>query len=282
MNPFDQPPAGTPVSADPPSVGGHGGHETPRRGRMALAALAAAGLVGGGIVVAGQFASADDRPSLAASDTTDEIRDQTTDEPTPDAPSSDEGLGDVGLPSIDGEIVLDDGSGEPLVIDLGAIAECFGPIFGGGPLFGPDGEGVPPAPFDDEFAQRMEEFLDGLPLDELGELDLDGLDLEGLDPDDGVRIFGSGGSMITVVGPDGVELIDLGEGDATVTIDQTDGELTIETDGDATVSDLPAFGDLGELGLEDFDLGELGLGEWQPLHELPFLDDIRSCLDDEG
>lgn len=277
MDPFEQPPAGTPVSVDPPSAGGHGGHgghDGPRRGRMVLAALAAAGLVGGGIVVAGQFASADDHPSLAAG---------TTDEPTPDAPPPDEAPVDE-LPSIDGEIILDDGTGEPLVLDLGAITECLGPILGGGPLFGPDGEGAPASPFDDEFTQRMEEFLDGLPLDEFGDLDLDAFDLDGFDLDDGVRVFGSGGSMITVVGPDGVELIDLGEGDATVTIEQTDGELTIETDGDASVNELP---ELGELDPENLDLGELGLGEfdlgdWQALDELPALDDIRSCLDDEG
>ena len=269
MDPFEQLPSGAPASLNPPIGGGHGGnssHDGPRRGRMALAALAAAGLVGGGVVVAGQFASADDRPSLEAG--------EAAAEPTPDAPP--ERVVPVersGSAATDGEIVL----------DLGALGECLGPIFGGGPLFGTDAEGAPGSPFDDDFAQRMEEFLDGLPWDELGDLDLD---LDGLDLDDGVRIFGSGGSMITVVGPGGVELIDLGEGDATVTIEQTDGELTIETDGDVTVSDLPDLGELfsefGELDLDELDLGALGLGElgdWQSLDELPGLDDIRSCLE---
>lgn len=264
MNPFEQPPTEPPVSLDPPSATAPGGgHDGPRRGRMAIAALAAAGLVGGGIVVAGQLASAD-RPSLDAA--------ETVEEPTPDAPAPDEGDGEGeddggGLPSIDGEIVIDDGDGEPFVLDLGRIGECLGPIFGGGPM----SEGLPPLdgfPFGEDFEQRMEEFLDELPMDQL----------EGLD--DGVRIFGSGGSTVTVVGPDGVEIIDLGEGDATVTIEQSDGELTIETDGDATVGELP---DLGGL-LPELDLGELGefdIEDWGD--RLPFDPDaIESCFDELG
>lgn len=261
MNPFDQPPTGPP--AYPPSVAAPGGPEGPRRGRMALAALAAAGLVGGGIVVAGQFASAD-RPSLDAAATVDDPA------PEPDVPDGD------GVPSIDGEIVIDDGDGEPFVLDLGAISACLAPIFEGGPLFG--GEGAPL--FDEEFEQRMEEFLDGLDLSELGELgELDALD-------DGVRIFGSGGSTVTVVGPDGVEIIDLGDGDATITIEQTDGELTIETEGDATIVELPDLGqllpDLGELDLGELDLGELDLGDLEDWGDrLPFDPEaIESCLGD--
>jgi len=273
MNPFDQPPTEPPVSFDPPSATPSGGG--PRRGRMAWAALAAAGLVGGGIVVAGQLASADDSvPDVAEQPAEEE---QTGDEQTGDEQTGDE---DAGRPSIDGEIVLDDGDGDPLVIDLGAIGECLGPIFESGPLFdgGPmsewDGEGMPPLdelPFPPEFEQRMEEFLDDLSID----------DLEGLD--DGVRIFGSGGSTVTVVGPDGVEVIDLGEGDATITIEQSGGELTIETEGDATVAELPDFGqflpELGESGSGELDLGELDPEQWSD--QLPFeLGDIESCLDD--
>jgi hypothetical protein len=287
MNPFDQPPTeppaslAPPVSLDPPNGSGRGGSDGPRRGRMALAALAAAGLVGGGIVVAGQFASADE-PSLDATASVDEPGD---DVPTPERGAepddeSDDGTGE-GWPSIDGEIVIDDGDGDPFVLDLGALGECVGPILRGGSLFDLDGEwdgeGRTPMPFDDEFHQRMEEFLEELPWDDLGDLEL-GDGFPGELHDDGVRIFGSGGSMITVVGPDGVEVIDLGEGDATVTIEQRDGELTVETDGDATVSDLPGVGELLP-----------GLGEWDPqeledldLSELlPFdLDEIESCLDD--
>lgn len=241
---------------------------------MALAALAAAGLVGGGIVVAGQFVSAD-RPTLDAVG--------TIDDPEPGAPADeqrDEQADDQadeqrdGLPSIEGEIVIDDGDGDPLVLDLGPLAECLGPILRGGPLFDLDldlewdgewdGEGRPPSPFDEEFHRRMEEFLDDLPPDGLDELD------------DGARIFGSGGSTITVVGPDGVQVIDLGEGDATVTIEQTDGELTVETEGDATVGELP---DLGEL-LPELD-AELDPDVWRD--RLPLDPDaIGSCLDDLG
>ena len=282
MNPFDQPPTAPPVSLDPPSGAGRPGADGPRRGRMALAALAAAGLVGGGIVVAGQFASADE-PSLGAAaaveepadDTTDEPADDTTDEPaddTTDEPADDttddggeEPADDADRPIIDGEIVIDDGDGDPFVLDLGELGECVGPILRGGPMFDRDGEGPRRRPFDEDFHRRMEEFLDGLDLDGLGEMG-----------DDGVRIFGSDDSTVTIVGPDGVEVIDLGEDDATVTIEQRDGELTIETEGDVTVSDVAELPDLGEL-LPD--LGELEGGE-HPMPALPGLPDLGSCLDD--
>ena len=263
MNPFEQPPSGAPVSSTPPS-----GHDGPRRGRIAIAALAAAGLVGGGIVVAGQFASADDRPSLASVD--DSVPDSAP-ETTEAEPDSETSRDERDGPSIDGEIVLDDGDGDPIVIDLGELGECVGPILRGGP-FGPfghgergrDGGGPPWPAFDEEFHRRMEEFLDDLELDGLGELD-----------DDGVRIFGSGGSTVTVVGPDGVEVIDLGDGDATVTIEQSDGELTIETDGAATVAELPDFGELlPNLGDGDRRNGAPGIPA------LPGLDHLESCLDD--
>lgn len=272
MNPFDQPPSGAPVSSTPPSGSGH---DSPRRGRIAIAALAAAGLVSGGIVVAGQFAAADDRPTLASVDDSvpgsDDVPDTT--EAEPDSQTSRD---ERGGPSIDGEIVLDDGDGDPVVIDLGELGECVGPILQGGPFGrfghderGRDGDGPPRPPFDEDFHRRMEEFLDGLEIDGLGELD-----------DDGVRIFGSGGSTVTVVGPDGVEVIDLGDGDATVTIEQSDGELTIETDGAATVSELP---DVGELlpNLGDGERGERRGGVPLPgIPALPGLEHLESCLDD--
>lgn len=225
MSPFDQPPSGLPVPLDPPSGTGPGGHDGPRRGRMALAALAAAGLVGGGIVVAGQIVSAD-RPTLGEQST------EEGDETPGGEVGGERADGDPGRLPIDGEIVIDDGDGDPLVLDLGALAECLGPILHGGPLAG--GDGSPRPLFDEDFQQRMEDFLDGLPHD----------GPDGHAADDGVRIFGSGGSTVMVVGPDGVEVIDLGDGDATVTVEQRGGELAVETDGDATVAELPEFGDL--------------------------------------
>ena len=266
MNPFDQPPSGAPVSSTPPSGPAHDGA---RRGRLALAALAAAGLVGGGVVVAGQFASADERPTLT---TVDEPGADDGEEPGSGAES---GTDDRDGPRIDGRIVVDDGDGDPIVIDLGEVGACVGPILRGGP-FGPFGEGQPdrpPRPFDEDFHRRMEEFLDGLELDGLGELD-----------DDGVRIFGSGGSMVTIVGPDGVEVIDLGDGDATVTIEQRDGELSVETDGDARVSELPDVRDLLP-NLRDLDRDEdRGERRERPplprIPALPDLDELESCLDE--
>lgn len=246
MNPFDQPPTTPPVSVDPAPrdpAGPIGPEPGRHRGRVALVALAAVGLVVGGLVGVSQLVSAD-RPAV------DESAAATPDDGAEPIDPVDEGddEGDSEGPSVDGEIVIDDGDGDPIVIDLGegtvdgrsfeSIAECLGlPAFLDGPM-------VDDFPFD-----RFEE----LPLDdlELGELDLDGLDLDGLDEGalGELGLFGSGGAHVTVLGPDGVQIIDLGEGDGSVTITQEDGEITITTDGDATVTELPdLLGELGELG----------------------------------
>ena len=58
MEPFDLPPSTPPVSFDPPEPA-----RSHRRWRTPLVALTTAGMVVGGIVVAGRFASAD-RPAL--------------------------------------------------------------------------------------------------------------------------------------------------------------------------------------------------------------------------
>lgn len=242
---------------------------------MALVALATAGLVGGGIVVAGQLASADE-PTLRTAD--DE---PTTVESDDEARATDDGADDSSVEPGSGEVVIDLG-------DIGDVARCLGLSFG-------DGEG-PFGPrrgrlFDEDFEQRMEEFLDGLPWDELGDLPGElGGDL-GAMGDDGVRIFGSGGSTITIVGPDGLQVIDLGDGDASVTIEQQDGELTVTTEGDASEVDLPDLGELLPRRGEHRDLGDLpDLGELFPLDPehlpdldrvLPFdRDQLESCLDE--
>jgi hypothetical protein len=284
MSPFDLPPSSPPVSFDPPN--GPGGAPAPRRGRLALVTLAAAGLVGSGLVVAGHMASADE-PTLrteAASDPAGDTPERSGDESSdmPDTDGTDESTDDSVDGSTDdptevvtGEVVIDDGDGEPIVIDLGDGRDAFdcigGPILDGPVFDGPIHRGDRRGPvFDEEFAQRIDEFLRELPWDEIGDPG------EFVPGDDGVRIFGSGGSSITVVGPDGVRVIDLGDGDASVTIEQTDGELTVKTEGDAEVSELP---DLGEFVP---DLGELDPGQLPDLGDLFPLDpdEIRACLDE--
>jgi hypothetical protein len=262
MNPFDLPPASPPVSLDPPAPGG----EKPprRRGRMALVALAAAGLVGGGIVGVSQFVSAD-RPEIESADQSlsaidgpgDDETDDSDDE-TDDGPDDGDGDGDGDGPIVGGEIVIDIGDGEPIVIELDGdddgrfleFHECVGlPIFGDGQVFDfdLDGEGFPFQEWDEA---KIDEFLEGLPLGEL----------------DG-SIFGEfgsfelGGTHVTVVGPDGVTVVELGDGDGSVTITKDGDEVTITTDGDASVEELPDLFDdrfldgrfLDELFGEDFD-----------------------------
>ncbi len=262
MNPFDLPPSEPAVSIspspfDPDPAGRSGG-----RGRVALVALAAAGLIGVGIVGISELASADraavgDSASAApgpepdddGSEPIDPVTSDDGDE-TEDAEPDGESDGDDRRG--DGEIVIDDGDGDPLVIDLGDatidgapladIAECVGvPFLHDGPMFDLD-----PGELRERFEDlplgdlRIEDFGDGA----LGDL----------------SVFGSDGTHITVVGPDGVSVIDLGEGNGSATITQRDGEVTIATDGEATVERLPdVIGDLGALGdrFEDVDPQEL-------------------------
>lgn len=293
MNPFDLPPTGVPVDAPRPES------EHRRRGRTALIAIATVGLIGGGIAGVSQLASAD-RPDLAAgatdepSDDTIAPTDDSTDEASSDEASSDDGRSDdqtsddsnptdesdeSGEPASDpddtreGQIVLDDGDGDPVVIDLGDVdlgrigelTECLGlPAFDVRP-----GEFTPAFPEDFPFD-----------LGELGEFDWP-VDLDGFDLD---------GGSVTVVGPDGVSVVDLGE-NGSVTVTSDNGEITVSTDGDATVSELDDLvGDIGSLlerggldgifGDEAFD----DLLESLPAHRPDFepldSDAVQACIDE--
>jgi hypothetical protein len=249
MNPFDLPPTSAPVSTDPPNVELVTPAATSRRGRMALVALATAGMIGGGVVAVSQFAAADEPALLADTPTT-----------TPD----DDPVGPVDDPAreVDGEIVIDLGNGDdPMVVDLGELGQSFSELAAclDLPLF--DGPLSADAPAVDGPGQDLEQMID----DMLENLDLENLDLGSLD----LGSFGDVGTMtldgthVTVLGPDGVSVIELGDGDGSVTITRTDGELTIATDGDATVQDLPDFSGMppfGEFGPGGFDLGEFDMG----------------------
>ena len=297
MNPFEHPPTSFPESTEPP-IALTSSAASGRRGRMALVALASAGLLGGGIVAVSQFASADEPVLTTATPTT--IDDE---EPTGE-PSEQPGDGSGGA---SGEVVIDLGNGdEPIVLNLGELGQSFDdlaacldfPMFG---EFSADGE-LPDMPMvdgeaggelDGDLQQMIDEILGGLDLEnlELENLDLgdlgtlhESLDLENPDGSlaDDFGDFSLDGSHITVMGPDGLSVIELGDGDGSVTITKTDGELTISTDGDATVQDLPDFSqmmpmfddDMSELDLGDLDLDEM-FGEFD-------MSKIESCIADLG
>lgn len=292
MNPFDQTPATPPVSFDPPNALIR---RSPRRGRMVFVAVAVAGLIGVGLVGVGQFASAD-RPEIDPNASGEALAAPQLDQGDSDQEDPSNGGDDGRTPIVDGEIVFDDGDGEPIVIDLHdgsvngqsfeQIAECIGlPAFGEGHLFD---FGTGEFPFE-EFEGMLEDFSFGdFTFEEFGDLEHRG-EMGGLGP------FGGDGTHVTVLGPDGLNVIELGEGDGSVTITQHDGELTIVTDGEATVSELEDmlgaldFPDLGSLDLEGFDLeqmfGEFPMDRFERMlpddfegfdFELPV--DIQDCL----
>ena len=286
MNPFDQAPTFPPVPFDPPNPLIQ---PAPRRGRMVLAALAAAGLMGVGLVGVSQFASAD-RPEIDPNDSGEVLA-------TPGPDDSDDVGDETGddAPQVDGQIVIDTGDGEPIVIDLEGgtvngqpfdqIAECIGlPPFGEGRMF--DLEPGELEGMFEQFEGMFEDFGDFRQFGHLGEHG-------GLGP------FGTGGTHITVMGPDGLTVIDLGDGDGSVTITQRDGELTIVSDGDATVKEIEdllgaiEFPDLESSDLEAFDFEQMfddfPLDRFERMlpddfegfdFELPA--DIQSCLDAAG
>lgn len=310
MNPFELPPSTPPISTVPPA--GHREVAGRGRARTALVSLAAVGLVAAGVAGVSQLASADRaEPAGTASapvggDANEPIEpvgtepDDSNEEPVdePPIPAGDEGDGEGdaprSAPTVEGEIVIDIGDGDPIVIDLGDVvaggesfdefAECVG--FDGG-IFAPqfDRDAFPEGRFDlddlDEFDREFGGLLDEL-LDDLGGFE---------PPPFGDLPFGDlpfgDGTHITVVGPDGVSIVDLGDG--SVTISQQDGELSIVTEGDATVEELgELFGDLpiGDVDPGDVDPGDVDSGD-VPLNDLldgyldnmPPLDQVIGALD---
>lgn len=273
-NPFDHPPTTPRIDVDPVPSGVAGAG----RGRMALVALASAGLLGAGIFGVSYLVSADDPelevPRAAATP------DETPDEPVPgdagDEDDEDDGgeedSDDVGEPgaTVSGQIVIDDGDGDPIVIDLddldlgelGAgvpgLSECFDVIVG-------DLEGELGGEFDFDLDEMFEEF----DLDELfGDLPIEEWE------------DGAWGSSVTVTGPDGTTIIDLGDG-ASVTVTNEGGELRVETEGDASLTDLDdLFGEFDLDGMfEEFPLDEM-FGEHPPFGDFGMFEpgDLEDCI----
>jgi hypothetical protein len=278
MNPFEMPPSGSPVSVDSPSETSAAEPPSGRnRGRMALVAVVTAGLIGGGIVGVSALASAD-RPEVedAASTPVATVPDDT---PSDDTASEDTAPEDTPPGSDDeapenshvgGKIELNFGDGDPIVIDLDELDEdavrqltdCIGlPSLD----FSLDRPVPPSVPNLRDLFDRFEKFE--LP-DGVGDLNV-------LD-----------GGTVTVTGPDGVSVVDLGE-NGSVTVTKNDDGVSIETKGDATVSELDdMFGDLGKL-IEGELTGDLGgvferipgrgdLPDFEPLDA----DAVQACIDD--
>jgi len=261
MSPFD-PPVGSPQSVEPP-------HQLRRRrrNRRASVALASVGLIGAGIVGVGQLVSADRSDVRAA---TGESAPPVTTAPTAAAPAEPD---ETPATTVADDPVTDDADDRRIDIDLGefdagvigSLAECLGlPSFQTG-ADGPLDPGEMPedlgafldelfsggthGPFaDGELDAWLDEWLSGVIGDSGPVANSDTtLDLDvWLDEFSTVLEDGAPDGQVTVSGPDGVTVIDLGD-DGSVTISRDGGTLSIETEGDATVIDFDELlGDLGD------------------------------------
>jgi hypothetical protein len=236
MSPFDLPPSTPPVSFDPPP------HHSPDRrsaGRAAVVAAACVALVAAGVLAVAQFASGGKTEVANAAQ-------EGTTPPTPPTPSTAPAAPDAppstvpadsqapdDTSDLDGKIVIKIGDGDPIVIDLGDL----GSLAGGSGDLGDLG--------------KIEQCIGDLPFD----LNIDG--------GPGLNVFGSGG-QITVTGPNGLSVLDFGDGDGSVTITKKDGEITISSEGDVQENDLTAPDAATPL---------------PSLPELPNFDQIYQCLE---
>ena len=254
MGPFDLPPSTPPVSFDPPP-------NSPGRrstGRTAAVLAASVALVTAGVLAVAQFASGGDagvanaQESDASGSTPPTPALETTPAPStvpPDDAAPDDGRAPDDAPDdtadLDGRIVIQIGDGDPIVLDLGdlgSLGEIASGDLGGLGDLGDLG--------------KIEECLGGFAFDieaAPGEFALPGLP----------GLFGDGDDL-TVAGPDGLSVLDFGDGDGSVTITKQDGEITITSEGDVQVDDL-ASGD-----------ASVPLPSVPPL---PDFDEIYECLE---
>ncbi len=238
----------------------------------------AVGLLGAGVAVAGQIGS-DDQQGVAAAAVKPPgaapqkiVQDETVSDDNP--PDATVPVTTVNGRSTDasGRIELDVGDGDPIVVELdefddavvGKLGECLGlPSFelhvGDGPLR----PGDLPDDLDTWLDDVLSEWDVQVGTNHEGDL---GSTFDDLFAEFGVTPDG----QVTVTGPDGVSVIDIGE-DGSVTISRNGDDITIETTGDATVSDL---GDLVD------DLGTLFGDQFDPDGELNLDDDLQRRIDE--
>jgi hypothetical protein len=212
---------------------------TRSRRRLVIAAVAATALGVGGVVAGSQLVAADDENTTDEStpaddaepvDVVDPIDDDPIDEADSDDDASDDGdmsdddehNGDWGLPALD-----------ELTTSFEEFQQCL--------------------------AAQLPDLEDG------GWLDLEGGELPDIGDWDQEFEDLLGGS-VTVFSPgaeDGdLTLLDFGDGDGTITISQTDGMITVSTDGDVETVDA-GMPDLSDLDLSDFDLSDFDLSNFE-------------------
>ena len=217
-------------------------------------AAASVGLAATGVVAVAQFASADDSDPLPANAVAQV--DEAPPVPAPTTVPDDEPSGE---PSGDDQIVIRIGDGEPIVIDLGDLG--LPPELGD---LGELGELGELGDLQDLDFEQVQKCLGGSLLD----LDL-GAVPGSLPPLGGLDVFGDD---VTLAGPDGVSVLDFGEGDGSVTITRENGELTITSEGDVDVQQLDEILD---------ELPDEAPAE-RPLPPLPDFDTILECLEQAG
>ncbi len=117
--------------------------------------------------------------------------------------------------------------------------------------------------FDECLSEQLPDLVGG------GWLDVDGSELPDLDRlgEEFDELLAGAVTVFTPGAEDGdLTLLEFGEGDGTITITQTDGEISLSVDGDVEKleTSLPDLGDfdLGDFDLGDFDLGDFDLGDF--------------------
>ena len=209
-------------------------------------------LIAAGVLTVAQLASDEATPVVNAAQETGTTPPTPAPETTAPAPvtvpaaeeAPDDTPDETG--DLDGQIVIQIGDGEPIVLDLGDLGS-LGDLAGGEGDLGDFGK-IEQCLGD--FAFDIDLDLDAAP----GELSLPGLP----------GLFGDGDD-VTIAGPDGLSVLDFGDGDGSVTITKQDGEITITSEGDVQVDDLTALDASAPLG---------------SLPPLPDFDQIYECLED--
>ena len=233
MSPFPPPTPPTPVEEPnaAPSTGS--------RRRLVIAAVAATAIGVGGVVAGSQLVAADDENTTGEPAPTDEAE-PVENEPV-DADAADQPVGNDSDDQADSSDDDHDGDWEFPAFD--ELEASF-------------------SEFEQCLAEQLPDLEDG------GWMDIDSGQLPDIGDWDTAFEDLLGGS-VTVFAPgaeDGdLTLLDFGEGDGTITVTQTDGEIVINTDGDVDTIDagLPELPDIADLA-DIADLTDLADFEFEP------------------